>query len=270
MLSSITVSSDNSMYKSLDGDLYSKDGKIFIKYATNKATTDFTIPDGVKIIADHAFLLGNNLENVSLPNSVSVIGHYAFSCCESLKSINIPNSVIEILPAAFSLCYNLNNINIPDSVKHLGEAAFDACLKLESVTIGNGIKTIEPETFRSCSSLASIIIPDGVTSIGEYAFYRCDSLINISLPDSLLTIGMDAFSSTDLNYHNYDGADYLGNENNPYLILISANRVASSIHNDTKIIYPYAFKYCNNLTSITIPDRATLPSLHPQNNYSTL
>lgn len=32
----------------------------------------------------------------------------------------------------------------------------------------------------------------------------------------------------------------------------------------------WAFSQCSNLTSIEIPDRATLPSLHPQNNYSTL
>ena len=31
-----------------------------------------------------------------------------------------------------------------------------------------------------------------------------------------------------------------------------------------------AFSNCNSLTSIVIPDRATLPSLHPQNNYCTL
>ena len=32
----------------------------------------------------------------------------------------------------------------------------------------------------------------------------------------------------------------------------------------------WAFSQCSNLTSIEIPDRVTLPSLHPQNNYSTL
>ena len=32
----------------------------------------------------------------------------------------------------------------------------------------------------------------------------------------------------------------------------------------------YAFCGCSALTGITIPERATLPSLHPQNNYSTL
>ncbi len=31
-----------------------------------------------------------------------------------------------------------------------------------------------------------------------------------------------------------------------------------------------AFYGCKNLTNITISGRATLPSLHPQNNYSTL
>lgn len=35
-------------------------------------------------------------------------------------------------------------------------------------------------------------------------------------------------------------------------------------------ILDYGFSNCTNLISITIPDRATLSSLHPQNNYCTL
>ena len=31
-----------------------------------------------------------------------------------------------------------------------------------------------------------------------------------------------------------------------------------------------AFSYCKSLTSVTISNRATLPNLHPQNNYCTL
>ena len=35
-------------------------------------------------------------------------------------------------------------------------------------------------------------------------------------------------------------------------------------------IDPLAFDNCADIISVTIPDRATLPSLHPQNNYCTL
>lgn len=50
------------------------------------------------------------------------------------------------------------------------------------------------------------------------------------------------------------------------------NVVISSMYNDlpVKRIPSDGFKGYSSLTSVVIPDRATLPSLHPQNNYCTL
>jgi len=48
--------------------------------------------------------------------------------------------------------------------------------------------------------------------------------------------------------------------------------VIASVYNGMPVtsIGERAFFDCDRLTSIDIPDRATLPSLHPQNNYCTL
>ncbi len=103
-LTSITVAKDNANYTSIDGNLYSKDGKTLIQYAIGKNDTSFTIPD-----------------------SVTSIGRGAFSGCYSLKSVTIGDSVTSIGEGAFSGCYNLNIVTIGNGVTSIGEYAFRAC-----------------------------------------------------------------------------------------------------------------------------------------------
>lgn len=79
--------------------------------------------------------------------------------------------------------------------------------------------------------LWSVKIPDSVTTIGDYAFAGC-CLWRIIIPDSVTKIGMGAFES----------CYYLQN-------VIFGNGV--------KTIEDYAFRYCDNLKSITIPDNVT-------------
>lgn len=54
-LVSISVQPDNQHFKSIDGHLYSKDGKTFIKYATAADGVLFVIPDSVEKIDKYAF-----------------------------------------------------------------------------------------------------------------------------------------------------------------------------------------------------------------------
>ena len=69
-----------------------------------------------------------------------------------------------------------------------------------------------------------------------------------------------AFYGCSLEYNEYDNALYLGNSNNPYLVLVKAKEtsiLSCKINNTTKIICNNAFVDCSGLTSITIPDSVT-------------
>ena len=68
--------------------------------------------------------------NYTIPNSVTTIGDHAFSGCYFLTSINIPNSVTTIGKGAFSGCKSLTSINIPTSVTNIGNWAFRECSSL--------------------------------------------------------------------------------------------------------------------------------------------
>ena len=106
-LTSIAVDADNAVYASIDGNLYTKDGKTLLRYAIGKTATSFTIPSGVTSIGDWAFESCASLMSVTIPSSVTSIGNGAFYDCSRLTSVTIPGSVTSIGWGAFYGCQNL-------------------------------------------------------------------------------------------------------------------------------------------------------------------
>jgi hypothetical protein len=86
-LKSINVAEDNENFKSIDGDLYTKDGKTLIQYAIGKTQTMFIVPNEVTTIYKDAFDNSNNLTDVVISGSVTAIGEDAFFKCVNLKNI---------------------------------------------------------------------------------------------------------------------------------------------------------------------------------------
>ena len=232
-ITNILVDDNNKNYKSINGNLYTKDGKTLVKYAVGKKDNSFTIPAGVTSIGDYAF--GGyfwdctSLTSVVIPDSVTSIGNRAFQGCSSLTSVVIPDSVTSIGNWAFQDCTSLTSIEIPDSVTLIGDWAFQGCTSLTSITVSeenehysslngnlynknktflitypNGKKdafftipssvtSIGKWAFDGCSSLTSVEIGDSVTSIGDHAFDRCTSLTSVVIPSSVMSIGDCAF-----------------------------------------------------------------------------
>ncbi len=218
---------------------------------TAKVNLDLNQTTGLTAIGAEAFRSCSSLTSVSIPNSVTYIGGETFSGCSSLTSVTIPTSVTSIDMWAFRWCSNLTSVSIPNSVTSIGEDAFADCSNLTSVTIGNGVTYIKKEAFYNCTKLTSVTIPDSVTSIGEDAFKYCSSL----------------------KYNKYDNANYLGNESNPYLVLIKAkatNITSCNINTATKVIAGRAFYNCTKLTSVTIPDSVTSIGYGAFKNCSSL
>ena len=141
-LASIEVDGNNTAYKSIDGNLYTKDGKTFIQYAVGKTATSFTIPDSVTTISYGAFGGCSSLAEIVLPDSVTSIGNSAFDSCGSLTEIVIPDGVTSIGDYAFYYCSSLTEIVLPDSVTSIGYGAFLGCYSLtiycEATTKPNG------------------------------------------------------------------------------------------------------------------------------------
>ena len=83
-----------------------------------------TIPDGVTSIGTDAFYNCKKLSSINIPTSVTYIGPEAFMRCEDLESIIIPTSVTKIEPDVFKES-GLTSINIPTSVTRISSDAFN-------------------------------------------------------------------------------------------------------------------------------------------------
>ena len=126
-LKRITVDEDNAEYKSVDGNLYTKDGKVLVHCAADNVGTSFTVPKGVTVIGAFAFSYCKSLTSVTIPDGVESIGRYAFISCTGLTDVVIPDSVTVIDKFAFFSCTGLSSAVIPESVTRIDSGAFKGC-----------------------------------------------------------------------------------------------------------------------------------------------
>ncbi len=242
-------------------------------YLNGELITDLVIPDGITSIGVRA-LQGGSFASVTFGKDVTHIGSYAFALCENLAAVNIPNHITRIDDGAFYNCSELKSVTLPDNLKSVPYAIFQKCSALESIEIPSTVKTIEAYAFSGCSSLKNVILPEGVTAINGLAFQSCTALESIHIPNGILSIGDSAFTGCkSLNYAIYDNAKYLGNEENPHLILVSAKSTSitsCNIHEDTKIICDYAFDGCTRLSTVTLPDGIMTVGRYAFNKCSAL
>ena len=251
-----------------------------------RSLTSVTIGNSVTSIGSGAFDGCSSLTSITIPNSVTSIGGGAFDGCYSLTSMVVEsgnsnydsrencNAIIET--ATNTLIAGCQNTIIPNSVTSIGDYAFRDCSSLTSVTIPNSVTSIGDNAFYDCDALTSITIPNSVTSIGNYAFTYCESLTSVTIGNSVTSIGWEAFAwcdaLTSVNIPNsvtsiggsaFEGCYSLPVENNlryadTYLVGAADKTLSTySIKEGTKWIGDNAFKICDALTSITIPNSVT-------------
>ena len=123
-LTSITVDEDNTSYQSIDGNLYSKDGKTLIQYAIGKKNTSFTIPDSVTSFGT-VVTRGAKLEKINNKNAT-----------EDGRCLIIDNTLNSFAYA------NLDSYRFPDGITTIGDSAccYSVCSEL---TIPASVHTIE-------------------------------------------------------------------------------------------------------------------------------
>jgi len=192
-LTSFSVAAENTVYQSVEGVLFSKDGKALMAYPASKEGSSYTIPNGVTSLADGAFMRASKLTMVTIPSSVTSIAGFAFSSCSLLQSINLPSGLTSISNYTFDSCSALTSISLPSTLTSIGKNAFSYCKALTTINLPSILTSIGERAFYDCEALTAISLPDSLTSIGEYAFGLCYAFKTVFIPASVLTMGSSAF-----------------------------------------------------------------------------
>lgn len=127
-LTKIEVAADHPSYKSENGVLLTKDGTKLLQFPIGRQQTEYTVPDGVKVIGCFAFASDNrNMtcpNKIVLPDSVEGIERSAFENCAGLTELTLSDSLKYIEGWAFKGCYGLSAVTFPKSLERLDDGAF--------------------------------------------------------------------------------------------------------------------------------------------------
>lgn len=125
-LTHLNVHADNPHFKSIDGVVYTKDGKTLVLCPPGK-TGEFVVPAYATVIAP-----------------------YAFRTCKKITSIVLPEGIQEIPDGAFVGCWGLEKINLPQGLKRIGKRAFDGTI-VQKMNMPTTMELIDDEAFINTS-----------------------------------------------------------------------------------------------------------------------
>ena len=221
-LTELEVDKDNKNYKSIDGNIYTADGKVLVQYATGKKDESFAIPSHVEQIGTSAFAGSERLIEIVMSDTLTELGDECFADCIMLSEISLPSNIDKIPYRAFFNCDMLVNIDIPQSVKSIGKYAFYSCEYLTNITVGENLNNVGLFAFEESfsikfnekdglcylgydknpyhalvrpndKSVEHAVITDECAFMADGAFYSCSSLKTAVIGANIERISKDAF-----------------------------------------------------------------------------
>ena len=260
-LKSIVVHQSNPYFSSINGVLFSKNGKTLYTYPPGKSGNEYTIQSNVEKINCLSFMKTSNLNDIIISNTTTnIIWIAAFANATGLMRITIPDNITAYASYSFYKCKKLTTFTTSNTLLHIGGYAFYECSELLTVTIPNNInkRTVwfYYACFKNCYKLNSITLPD-TTIFHEngYIFSDCISLTRIIIPDSVTIIPIGTFYS----------CSSLTSVTLPYTLTNIRSAAFSICRSLTSILFPQtlktiefaAFGICDSLTSVRIPASVT-------------
>lgn len=234
-LEEINADESHKFYKSVDGILYTKDGKKLVSYPAAREETEYIMPDEVEEVEKMAFnnttrlekmILSDNIkslpENLAIENKNADIeivlnpeilsqGDVYPVGSDLITTVTIPEGSTYLSATAFNNMPNIKNLyyNAECELEKVGIAdgktsyelnGIRKLQNLKKVEIGSGVKNI-PDEFLSGSfgnlgrTVETLIIGDDVESIGNRAFNALYTIKELRIGNNVKSIGAQAFNA---------------------------------------------------------------------------
>ena len=178
---------------------------------------------------------------------------------KTLETVTITDTDY-IQAGAFSDCRNIKNVTFESEVKYIGNGAFNDCEKIKVNRYGNGLYLGNGKNDYAYlvgvvdEDIESLEIKDGCELIASFALTELETL---TVPDSVKYCNADFRNCIGtLEVNKYENAYYVGNANNPYVILLAATDddiTSCKIHENCKAISSLAFRRCGDIENLYIP-----------------
>ena len=175
----------------------------------------------------------NSFKNVVFGNEVERIPGQIFAGCNSLTNVTFGENIIEIAFNAFASCTSVKRFDMPTSLRTIGDGAFQVCFSLTTANIGPNVREIGNNAFIGCQNLQSVSVPNSIEKLGYSIFDECPAL----------------------SFENYNGAFYLGNSSNRYVLLYKVYSTSMSelnVHQNCLYIGQLAAGNCQNLRQVNL------------------
>ncbi len=257
-LESITVEEGNTVYKDLDGVVYSIDGTSIVAYPAGNVATSYAITDTVTTVGAAAFYGAYNLTNVTLPVGLQTVAQYAFYDCKNMSGYTFPESLTYIEEYAFAYNTSISSLSMPDNVIQIGRYAFAYDYALYNISFNDTSKLprISYAAF-AYTGLQSFRVPANVSTMAQAAFIGCENLYSITFAANSKLDSISAYM-----FKNCENLQSITFESGSALTSIQAHgfegmtKLVSVDFGDAKLtnIDNYAFRYCESLQTVAIPE----------------
>ena len=212
-MTDVFVEDGNEAFCSIDGVLFTKDGKEMLIYPNGRTEEEYTVPEGTERVWS-AFYYPENLKVLKLPASFCSlwdkedeetqeyreISYDTFDYCPALERIEVDqdNPVFCAIDGvlfskdrkiliACPVCKQ-GDYEIPDGTEEIGLRAFYRNEKLTSVFVPDSVQVIDDEAFLENMGIKRIRLPQTMKYIGDSAFRDGWELRELSIPEGLTEI----------------------------------------------------------------------------------
>ncbi|MBE5804951.1 MAG: hypothetical protein E7316_10635 [Clostridiales bacterium] len=186
----VHIAEGNRHVKTVDGAVYTADGKVLLQFLAGAARDTVIVPEGVEKIGPSSFARVTGIRKVVLPEGVKIIDSASFDFCTDLEEINIPETVTDVGQWAFGNTA-LKELHLPVGISYFDSSATGKCAQLHTITIPEG----NPTYFVQDNCLYDLFAP------GEARVFVCPAARpekHLTIPDGVINLASYAFSSSQL------------------------------------------------------------------------
>lgn len=226
-------------------------------YMSGQEIKHLIIPEGVTAINNYAFINGTSFIDLTLPYTLESIGISAFEGCKRLTNVSMGLSVTAIGPSAFKDCTAISSVTCmaPTPPTMADVNCFDSDCYDWAILYVPGDKVDEYKSTIYWNKFANTF-GTGIEVDGLYYLFDLDN------GEATVTYKDETYCSytgevTIPETVNYGGLEYTVTGIGKAAFAYCDELTSVAIPNTVTSIGDYAFMYCEGLTSITIPNSVT-------------